>query len=347
MPAAAPEMWHDDPAMNAFARGMFVIALAGCGHRSGITVQLMTTAGATGHLPAELAGALGFYELEGLDVTISRTTSSAKVMEALVGGSVDVACVGHQHLIQLAAEGKQVRAFVAEFNNPGYSLVVSPAASKKIVKVEDLRGELVGVSAPGGGHHTFLNYVLWRHGIAPDAVKPVSIGVGASSQAALERGKVNAAVADVVTISALKRRHPNLALLADTSSREGMIEIFGNETSYQYTLCARPEWLRDNPDTARRMAAAIVRTLRWMRAHSPQEVREKIPESGKTGDEQSDLEALRIMLPFFSSDGVISPDAVQVAREAAAAGSSKVREAQIDLAATYTNEFVRPPGNTR
>src|SRR3989442_14766265 len=90
-----------------------------CGRSSidqrGIPVQLVTTAGATGHLPAELAESLGFYRQEGLDVTIHRMSSSAKVMEALIGGSADVAWAGQTHLIQLAAEGKFVPAVVAAF----------------------------------------------------------------------------------------------------------------------------------------------------------------------------------------------------------------------------------------
>src|SRR5260370_19476185 len=95
------------------------------------------------------------------------------------------------------------------------------------------------------------------------------MGVGAPSLAALERGRVSAAVADLVTISWLKRRYPNLILLADTSTQEGMRRIFGSETSYQYTLCASPEWLRRNRDAARRIAPAIVRTLQWIPSHSP------------------------------------------------------------------------------
>ena len=315
--------------------------LAGCGgHSGGIPVQLVTTAGATGHLPAELAETLGFYRQEGLAVTITRMSSSAKVMEALIGGSADVACAGQQHLIQLAAEGKSVRAFVAEFNNPGYSLVVSPAAPGKIRHIEDLKGEIVGVSAPGGGHHTFLNYVLVSRGIAPQDVSIVSIGVGAPSLAALERGRVTAAVADLVTISLLKRRYPNLIVLADTSTREGMRKIFGGETSYQYTLCAKPEWLERNPDKARRLAAAIVHTLRWIREAPPEQIREKLPAASRTEDVQADLEALRIAAPFFSADGVISPESARVAREAAAATLPKIHTASIDLSQTYTNEWV-------
>jgi NitT/TauT family transport system substrate-binding protein len=322
-----------------------VSALTGCHSSStgprAIPVQLLTTAGATGHLPAELAESLGFYKQEGLNVTINRMSSSAKVMEALIGGSGDVACAGHQHLIQLAAEGRSVQAFVAEFNNPGYSLVVSPVASKRIDKVEDLRGQVVGVSAPGGGHHTFLGYVLSRHGMSLEDVRTVSIGVGAPSLAALERGTVSAAVADLVTIVLLKRRHPNLILLADTSTPEGMRRIFGSDTSYQYTLCAKSEWLAQNRDTARRLAKAIVRTLRWIDEHSAEQVREKLPDASRTADPESDLQGLRTAMPFFSKDGVISLEAVRVAREAAAATFAKVRTADIDLSKTYTNEWVR------
>jgi NitT/TauT family transport system substrate-binding protein len=120
-----------------------------------------------------------------------------------------------------------------------------------------------------------------------------------------------------------------------------MRRIFGSETSYQYTLCARAEWLRKNQEAARRVAAAIVRTLRWMREHSPEEVREKLPEASRTADLESDLEGLRIALPFFSKDGVISAEAVVAAREAAAASLPKIRTANIDLSQTFTNELVR------
>ena len=134
--------------------------------------------------------------------------------------------------------------------------------------------------------------------------------------------------------------YPKLVVLADTSTPEGMRRIFGSETSYQYTLCAQSDWLGRNRDTARRMAAAIVQTLRWMRGHSPEQVRERSPDASRTPDVQSDIEALRIALPFFSADGLISPEAVQVAREAAAATLPKIRTVNIDLSKTYTNELV-------
>jgi NitT/TauT family transport system substrate-binding protein len=78
-----------------------------------------------------------------------------------------------------------------------------------------------------------------------------------------------------------------------------------------------------------------------MHEHSPEQVGEKLPDASRTLDAESDIRALRIAIPFFSIDGVISPEAVRVAQDAAAASSAKVRAADIDLSKTYTNEWVR------
>jgi NitT/TauT family transport system substrate-binding protein len=293
-----------------------------------------------GHLPAELAKSLGFYQAEGLDVTINYTSGSSKVMESLLGRSADVACAGQTQAMQLAVEGKAVRCFVAEFNNHGYSLVASPAASRKITRVEDLKGATIGVTALGSGTHQFLNYLLLKHGLSPEDVSTVGVGAGATNLAALERGQVAAAVADLATLVQLKKRHPNLLVLADTTSPEGMARIFGS-MSFQYALCARAEWLQQNPETARKMARAIVRTLHWIHDHSPAEVCDQMPESFRTGDAETDLNVMRIAIPMYSADGVLSEAAAKSAKDLLGASLERVRAAKVDLSSLYTNDFVR------
>jgi len=290
-------------------------------------------------MPADLAESLGFYRAEGLDVTIIQTSGSSKVMEALVGGSADVACAGQTQAIQLAVEGKAVKCFVAEFNNHGYSLVASPAVRKRISRIEDLKGTTVGVTALGSGTQQFLDYLLSKHGLSPADVSTVGVGAGATNLAALERGQVSAAVTDLATLVLLKKRHPDLVVLADTSSREGMERIFGSD-SLQYALCARAEWLQQNRDTARRMARAIIQTLRWIHEHSPEEVRDKMPESFRTNDRETDLDVVRMAVPMYSTDGMLSDAAATSAKELLDASVERVRVSNIDLSTVYTNEFV-------
>jgi NitT/TauT family transport system substrate-binding protein len=165
------------------------------------------------------------------------------------------------------------------------------------------------------------------------------VGAGASNLAALERGQVAASVADLATLVQLKKRHPELVVLADTSSSEGMSRIFGS-ASLQYALCARAEWLEQNPETARKMARAIVRTLHWIHDHSPAEVRDQMPESFRTNDTETDLEVMRIAISMYSTDGVLSEAAAKSAKDLLDASLERVRAAKVDLSNIYTNEFV-------
>ncbi len=111
------------------------------------------------YLPATLAQELGFYKDAGLNVTLLDFPGGAKALEALMGGSTDVVCGFYDHTIQMAAQGKDLRAFVAMLRYPGLVLV-----SPRIASIEGLKGKTVGVSAPGSSTHMFLNYLLVKHG---------------------------------------------------------------------------------------------------------------------------------------------------------------------------------------
>ena len=72
------------------------LLLAGCGAKSGNIRVRITDVGPRlqpQYLANTLAQSLGFYRKEGLDVTIETVPSAAKSMQALVGGSVEVACI--------------------------------------------------------------------------------------------------------------------------------------------------------------------------------------------------------------------------------------------------------------
>src|SRR5437660_10039868 len=95
------------------------------------------------YLPATLAQELGSYNDEGLDVTLLDFPGGAKSLEALLGGSADVVCGFYDHTVQMAAQGRELRAFVAMMRYPG---LVAVAATPGIGRIEDLKGRTVGVS---------------------------------------------------------------------------------------------------------------------------------------------------------------------------------------------------------
>ncbi|MGH9719787.1 MAG: hypothetical protein ACRD8O_06210 [Bryobacteraceae bacterium] len=105
-------------------------------------------------------------------------------------------------------------------------------------------------------------------------------------------------------------------------------------------LYSTAQWIDRNPGIARRLARAIRRTLRWMLEHTPEEIAAALPAEFRTGDPAVYIDALRASLAMFSPDGRMPPGGPEAVHRALAASREQVRKASINVASTYTNEFV-------
>ena len=288
------------------------------------------------YLPATLARELGFYRDEDLDVTIQDFAGGAKSLEALLGGSADVVCGFYDHTIQMAAQGRELRAFVSMMRSPGFVAVGGPGVSR----IEDLKGKTVGVSAPGSSTHMFLNYLLSTHGLSTGDVSTPSIGMSATAVGAITHGKVDAAIMTDPALEIARRQEPQLRILADIRTAEGLKAVFGADAYPSSVLYSTGHWLAAHPDGARRLARAINRTLDWMRTHPPEEIRQRMPQEFRTDDAQADLEALRSSQAMLSPDGKMTQESASIVRKVLSVSLENVRSASIDLDKTYTNDFL-------
>jgi sulfonate transport system substrate-binding protein len=312
------------------------LLLAGCSARKDAEVRIAVGGqGTQVNLPAMVAQELGFYKEAGLNVLLTEFPGGAKALEAVMGGSADVVCGSYDHTIQMAAQGKDLRAFVAMLNFPGMVLVSPTAAS-----IEELRGKTVGVTTLGSGSHMLLNYLLAVHGMKPDDVSNAAIGSSATSVGAVTHNKVDAAVMTEPALAMVRKQMPGLHTLADMETAAGVRSVFGSERYVATALYSRTEWVEKNPDTAKRLAAAIIKTLAWLRAHKPEEIREKLPASFRTEDAQMDIEVLRTTQAMLSTDGRFTPEAVEAVHKVVSTSLESVRKAKIDLGKTYTNELI-------
>jgi len=322
--------------------GLFLI-LAGCTAKqtSGV-LPVRLAVGGQGqliYLSATLAQELGFYKDEGLAVSIQDYPGGAKSLESLLGGSADVVCGFYDHAIQMAAQGKDVRAFVSILRYPG---LVAVSGSPSVARIEDLKGKVVGVSAAGSSTQMFLNYLLVTHGMKPADVSVASVGLGATAIAAVTRGKVDAAIMTDPGIDLVRKQLPSAKILADTRTADGVRAIFGMDIYPSTVLYSTAGWLGQHREEAARMARALRKTVDWMRAHSPEEIRSRQPAQFHTDDEASDLDALRSMQAMLSPDGRMTPESTAMVRKVLDVSLDSVRAASIDLTKTYTNEFVEP-----
>jgi NitT/TauT family transport system substrate-binding protein len=287
------------------------------------------------YLAATMGQELGYYKDEGLDVALLDFPGGQKSLEALLGGSTDVVCGFYDHTIVMAAEHRDLKAFVAMLRYPG--LV---AASPSVARIEDLKGKIVGVSAAGSSTNFFLNHLLVSHGLKPDDVSVASIGMSATAVAAMTHAKVDAAIMTDPALEMVRKQQPGLHILADTRTAEGTRAAFGVDTYPSAVLYSTTQWVDAHRVEASKLASAITRTLEWMRSHSPEEIRAKMPESFRTQDAAADIEGLQSLKAMLSEDGRFTPESAEAVKRVLSVSLEKVRSANIDLAKTYTNEFL-------
>jgi NitT/TauT family transport system substrate-binding protein len=310
--------------------------LSGCGGKPAVRLALQPPS--ANNYPSHLAQWLGYYRDEGLQVEISQIAGASKVLEAVVGGSADAGGGVYEQTIQMAAEGRDVVSFISLLRSPNFALVAM--TDRGVRTIADLKGKIVGVSSAGSPSQFYLNRILSDAGIAPEQVSINNAGMGATAVAAIEHGQVDAAVLFGSAVTALEARHADLVKLADTRTADGLRAVFGVDDYPASCLLARAEWLKANPETARRMARAVSRSLQWIREHSAEEILAQVPAESRVGDPSAELAAIRAAKPMYSIDGRIRPESAEAVRKVLAGSLPQVRDAKIDLARTYSNEFL-------
>jgi len=112
----------------------------------------------TWDMPVTLADRLGYYKDEGLDVTLENLPSTTKALEAVLGGSADVAVCTYAQALHVVAQGQRIRSFFVLTKRDIKVLVVAPAARDRTRRFEDLKGALIGVPAIGSAAHLWVKY---------------------------------------------------------------------------------------------------------------------------------------------------------------------------------------------
>jgi NitT/TauT family transport system substrate-binding protein len=296
-------------------------------------------AGCLCYLPTVLAKHLGEYDKVGLNVELIDFKGGSQALQAVLGGSADVVSGYYDHCVNLAAKGQNLQAFVAYNRFPGLVLVVSPEAGKDIKSIKDLAGKNVGVSAPGSSTDFFLKYLLAKNGVDASSVGIVGIGLAATAVAAMEHGKVHAAVMLDPAVTLLQNKFKELKILSDTRTQKDTLDVFGGEYPGG-SLYTRADWIAKNEDVTQRLATAIVSTLRWIHANKPEDVMAKMPAELVGPDKELYLSALKNTIPMYSTTGKMDPKGAQAVLAVFSQSVPDVAKANIDLSKTYTNKYV-------
>jgi NitT/TauT family transport system substrate-binding protein len=282
---------------------------------------------------------LGEYDKAGLEVELINFKGGSQALQAVIGGSADVVSGYYDHCVNLAAKGQSLQAFVVYDRFPGMVLAVSSEGGKGIASIKDLAGKNVGVSAPGSSTDFFLKYLLSKNGVDPNSVAVVGVGLDATAVAAMEHGKVNAAVMLDPAITLLQGKFKDLKVLSDTRTQKDTLDVFAGEYPGG-ALYTRADWIAKNEATTQKLTNAIVATLKWIHSHSPEDIMAKMPDEFVGADKALYLAALKNTIPMYSTTGLMDPKGAQAVLAVFSQSVPEIAKANIDLSKTYTNRFV-------
>src|SRR5690606_20094408 len=131
--------------------------------------------------------ASGAFEEAGLDLTVEAPSDPALPIKQVAAGHTDLAISYQPELLLARDQGLDVKAVAAIVNRPLTSMIWLPES--KIRGIADLKGKTVA-TAGIAYQDAYLDAILERAGLAPNAVKRVSVGLGL--QPAILSGRADA-----------------------------------------------------------------------------------------------------------------------------------------------------------
>ena len=129
----------------------------------------------------------------------------------------------------------------------------------------------------------------------------IGSGTGQTAVAAVRRGEIDALVNVDPVISLLESENA-IKVVADTRTLEGTRQVFGG-TYPAAVLYTTPGYLRANAPTVQALTNAIVRALRWIASHSPEQIADVMPAEYALGDRANYVRSISNSMPMFSPDG--------------------------------------------
>ena len=291
------------------------------------------------YLPLTITERLGYFKDAGLNVRISDFPGGTRSLEAVVGGSADVVAGAYEHTINMQSRRQNFQAFVLTGAAPQITVAISSKLAGKYKSPKDLKGLKIGVSAPGSSTNMVVNYLAAQGGLTPTDFAVIGIGAGATVVAAVDQGRVDVISQTDPAVTMLEKAG-KVKVIAETRTPEGTQKIFGGPMPAA-SLYAPVDFVRKYPNTVEALTLATLRALRWMQDASPQQILATVPEEYLLGDKAMYLFAYNNVKTAYSKDGYFSEAGAKTTLKALASFNPNIKPQEINLAQTYTNEFVK------
>ena len=276
-------------------------------------------------MPIDVGYELGIFKKHELDVKIVDFNSGAKMSQAVVAGSIDIAD-GAGSEMALIAKGAPMKA-VCEDEGTFPFLSVGVPWKSAVNSAAQLKGGKVGVSSSGSLTDWLAQELSNKEGWGPEGVMRVAIGSGtASVTAAFRDHLVDADISATSLFLNMEEKKIGRVLIPVT-------DFEGDAAAGD--IYASDHLIATDPGAIRAFLAAWLETIDYMRSHKAQTV--KI-ESGVTGfSPQVMSREYDLTIGMFKKDCRFDPQGLATLRRSFV--DLRLLDALPDMSKLYTEAF--------
>lgn len=270
---------------------LLLIPLAACGKQPVTKVRVAEVTRSLFYTPQYVAIEKGFFKEEGLEIDLKTTAGGDKTMTTLLSNGADIALVGSETSIYVAAQGASdpVINFAQLTQTDGTFLV-----SRKPIKNftwDMLKGKTFLGQRKGGMPQMAGEFVLKKHGIDPHKDLKLIQNVDFA----------NIATAFASGTGDFVQLFEPTASIFEKEGKGYIVASFGTESGHiPYTVyMAKESYLTNNKDTVQRFTRALQKAQTWVQKTDSKEIAKLI----SPYFENTDIDIMATVIDRYKKQG--------------------------------------------
>ncbi len=291
------------------------------------------------YLPFMLAQQLGYYAQQGLDVSLTDEPAGVDATTDMLAGKVDGVGGFYDHTIALQGIGKSAESVVSMLQVPGEVELCRTDLKGQIHSAADWKGRNLGITDVGSSTDFLTQFLAEKNGVDPTTTHRIGVQAGATFIGAMEHHNIDCGMTTEPTVSQLLQKN-DAYILYDTRTAAGAQQALGG--LYPATsLYMSTAYVQAHPDIVQKLVNAYVLTLKWIQQHSAADIADKVPADYYAGvGKDAYVQALNSEKGIFNPTGLMPPSGPQTCLTVLSSFNPDVKGKHVDLAATYTDQFV-------
>jgi sulfonate transport system substrate-binding protein len=218
------------------------------------------------YLPILTAKELGYFDKEGIDVTVTATAGGSKALAAVTGGGATIYVGAPSSALHAREHGAPVSVFGAVMTQYSSNIAVRRDWAKKFGitekssykdKLKALKGITIGITSAGSGTDQLVRFLAKQAGLRPDRDMTITaLGSGQAMLAAFSQNRIQGFSHSAPDAEEAAKNHDGVLLFNFSAGEVKPLDGF-----LYVAAIAREDWLKGHPDLAVRFLRAVQQSL--------------------------------------------------------------------------------------